>query len=168
MLWQLKRIVSMRRLTQFFWAPKQIFIKRWARNVLQFYAKKKSLSKPMTFVFYLMKVIRYYSPDLYPRTYHPPNPQKWNDNNVAAKDQFERMSGYTYFGILDHDEFLIPSRNRSLKQMMVSCLTHLNRMEFPTLLPFRWLIPYNCGPVFWNQPQSDTWPLKKPSPYIYT
>ena len=121
----------------------------------------------MTFVFYLMKVIRYYSPDLYPRTYHPPNPQKWNDNNVAAKDQFERMSGYTYFGILDHDEFLIPSRNRSLKQMMVSCLTHLNRMEFPTLIPFRWFIPYNCGPVFWNQPQSDTWPSKKPSPYIY-
>ena len=30
------------------------------------------------------------------------------------------MSGYTYFGILDHDEFLIPSRNRSLKQMMAS------------------------------------------------
>ena len=66
-----------------------------------------------------MKVI-IYSTDKLQRIFHPPNPQKWNENNLAAKDQFERMSGYTYFGIIDHDEFLVPSRNRSLKQMMVS------------------------------------------------
>ena len=59
-------------------------------------------------------------PDVLPRTYHPPNPQKWNDNQMLIFDSFERMSGYTYFGIIDHDEFLIPSKNRSLKQMLVS------------------------------------------------
>ena len=34
-------------------------------------------------------------------------------------DAFERMSGSTYFGIMDFDEFLIPSRNRTLKEMLV-------------------------------------------------
>ena len=51
-----------------------------------------------------------YSTDKLQRIFHPPNPQKWNENNLAAKDQFEKISGYTYFGIIDHDEFIVPSR----------------------------------------------------------
>ena len=77
-------------------------------------------SRMATFLSIELKHVVFYSTDIYPRIFHPPNPQKWNDNNVAVKDQYERMSGYTYFGIIDHDEFLIPTRNRSLKQMMVS------------------------------------------------
>ena len=34
-------------------------------------------------------------------------------------DCHDRMSGYTYIGIMDHDEFLIPSGNRTLKELMV-------------------------------------------------
>ena len=58
--------------------------------------------------------------DLKRRDFNQPAPQKWNDNQMLIFDSFERMSGYTYFGIIDHDEFLIPSLNRSLKQMLVS------------------------------------------------
>ena len=45
--------------------------------------------------------------------------QSRSDKQLLVFDAFERMSGYTYFGVIDHDEFLIPSRNRSLKQLLV-------------------------------------------------
>lgn len=51
--------------------------------------------------------------------FHPPNPQKWTDNHLVLLDSFERMSGYAYFGIVDHDEFIIPSKGRTLKQLLV-------------------------------------------------
>ena len=41
---------------------------------------------------------------------------------MTVFDCHERMSGYTYFGIMDHDEVLIPTRNRSLKQLLVCYL----------------------------------------------
>ena len=44
--------------------------------------------------------------------------------SMVVYDSFERMSGYTYFGIIDFDEFLIPSKDRSLKKMLVSSCTY--------------------------------------------
>ena len=46
--------------------------------------------------------------------------QAWNDKQLVVHDSYEMMSGYTYLGIIDHDEFLIPSKSRSLKQLLVS------------------------------------------------
>ena len=54
------------------------------------------------------------------RRWHPPDSQSFSDMQLIIFDAFERASGYTYFGIIDHDEFLIPSKNRSLKEMLVS------------------------------------------------
>ena len=53
------------------------------------------------------------------RSFSPPDYQCWSDETSIVFDVFERLIGYKYFGIIDHDEFLIPSRNRSLKQFMV-------------------------------------------------
>ena len=39
------------------------------------------------------------------------------------------MSGYTYFGVIDFDEFLIPSKNRSLKELLVSCDIQSRRVD---------------------------------------
>ena len=44
----------------------------------------------------------------------------WNDQQVVVDDSFERCSGYQYFGIIDHDEFFIPSKNRTLLETLVS------------------------------------------------
>ena len=38
---------------------------------------------------------------------------------MTVLDCHEKMSGYTYLGIVDHDEFLIPAGNRSIKQLLV-------------------------------------------------
>ena len=58
----------------------------------------------------------------YPRVslFESKNPQIWNDKQVVVDDAFERMSGYEIFGIIDHDEFFIPGKNRTLKEMLVS------------------------------------------------
>ena len=56
------------------------------------------------------------------RRFNPPDDQTGSDKQVLTFDAFERMSGYTYFGIIDFDEFLIPSKDRSLKGLLVSAL----------------------------------------------
>ena len=58
--------------------------------------------------------------DRYPRNYATKNRLSWNDEQIIVYDTFERYSGYMYFGIIDYDEFLIPSNNRTLKEMIVS------------------------------------------------
>ena len=45
--------------------------------------------------------------------------QKWNDQQLMVYDSFERMSGYGYFGIIDHDEFFRPTKHKTLKEMLV-------------------------------------------------
>ena len=45
--------------------------------------------------------------------------QVWNDKQVVVDDSFERYSGYQYFGIIDHDEFFLPSKNRTLLETLV-------------------------------------------------
>ena len=63
---------------------------------------------------------------VYPRVdnYHVPKnwPQHWNDESVVVFDSFERSSGCRYFAILDYDEFFIPSRYRTLREMFVSII----------------------------------------------
>ena len=54
------------------------------------------------------------------RIYHPPSAQSRSDKQLVMFDSFEKMSGYTYFGVIDFDEFLIPSKNRTLKALLVS------------------------------------------------
>ena len=54
-----------------------------------------------------------------PRDFQRKGEQLFNDLQVVIKDSFEKMSGYQYFGIIDLDEYLIPSRNRTLKELMV-------------------------------------------------
>ena len=60
------------------------------------------------------------------RHYNPPNTMTRFDNQLLIFDAFERMSGYSYFGIIDFDEFLIPSKNRSLKELLVRLYHHEN------------------------------------------
>ena len=68
------------------------------------------------------RVLRYFIfifPDILPRDFQQKGELLFNDLQVVIKDSFERMSGYTYFGIIDLDEYLIPSRNRTLKELLV-------------------------------------------------
>ena len=58
--------------------------------------------------------------DTIKRRFHPPSLQSRSDTQLLIFDAFERMSGYTYFGIFDYDEFLIPTNDRSLKDLLVS------------------------------------------------
>ena len=60
--------------------------------------------------------------DKYPRIaiFARQGAQVWNDQQVVVDDSFERCSGYQYFGIIDHDEFFIPSKNRTLLETLVS------------------------------------------------
>ena len=46
------------------------------------------------------------------------NEQTWSDLQVSMLEYFQRYSGYTFSGLIDHDEFLIPGANRTLKQML--------------------------------------------------
>ena len=41
-------------------------------------------------------------------------------------DSFERMSGYDYFAIIDHDEFFKPTKHKTLKEMLVISLYALS------------------------------------------
>ena len=45
--------------------------------------------------------------------------QVWNDQQVTVDDSFERCSGYEYFGIIDHDEFFIPGKQKNLRETLV-------------------------------------------------
>ena len=54
------------------------------------------------------------------RDLNSPTVQTWTDNGVVMQDTFERYNGYTYFAIIDWDEFVIPSNNQTLKSIMVS------------------------------------------------
>ena len=56
--------------------------------------------------------------------------QLYNDLSMVVKESFEIMSGYKYFGIIDFDEFLIPSNNRNLKEMLVNFLLQVNYRPF--------------------------------------
>ena len=48
--------------------------------------------------------------------------QRWNDQQLMVYDSFERMSGYDYFAIIDHDEFFKPTKHKTLKEMLVISL----------------------------------------------
>ena len=52
-------------------------------------------------------------------------PQLWNDESVIVFDSFERNSGCRYFAIIDYDEFFIPRKNRTLREMFVSVIFNL-------------------------------------------
>ena len=76
-------------------------------------------------VLYPNQIIRkdfnfFFFSDLYPRNLSHKDHQTFFDLRLPVYDSFERMSGYFYFGIVDFDEFLIPSQNRSIKQLLVS------------------------------------------------
>ena len=76
--------------------------------------------------------------DLYPRNFYTDRKQRWNDQQIVVDDSFERMSGYKYFGIVDHDEIILPYRRWTIKQMLVnrkSCLfdKRAERPPFPQL-----------------------------------
>ena len=57
--------------------------------------------------------------DAFPRKFNS-SYQLFNDLRVSVNDMYERMSGYTYFGIIDFDEFLIPAGKKTIKEMLVS------------------------------------------------
>ena len=72
----------------------------------------------MHYLFLLTHILSF--TETFPRIIENAQVQFANDKQMMIFDSFERMSGYTYFGIIDTDEFLIPSVNRSIKQMLVS------------------------------------------------
>ena len=63
--------------------------------------------------------------DILPRQFNDSSFQTFNDLIIVNHDAFEMMSGYTYFGVIDFDEFLIPAKNMKLKQMLVSSVVIL-------------------------------------------
>ena len=78
-------------------------------------------------------MIVFFVSDLYPRNFYTDRKQRWNDQQIVVDDSFERMSGYKYFGIVDHDEIILPYRRWTIKQMLVnrkSCLLD-TRVEPP-------------------------------------
>ena len=81
--------------------------------------------------------------DIYPRDYRKKNRLSWNDEQLIVYDTVEKYSGYEYVGFIDYDEFLIPTRNLTLKQMIVSKILTLkappiicSRRQFQILLVF--------------------------------
>ena len=72
--------------------------------------------------------------DLYPRNLSHKDHQTFFDLRLPVYDSFERMSGYFYFGIVDFDEFLIPSQNRSIKQLLVR-ITKVNCLNIMSTSP---------------------------------
>ena len=60
--------------------------------------------------------------ETYPRafSYNSKLAQKYNDQQTLTDDAFQRMAGYQYFGIIDHDEFFIPAQHKTLPEMLVS------------------------------------------------
>ena len=88
--------------------------------------------------------------DIRPRDFQRSR-QLYNDLSMVNYDAFERMSGSTYFGIMDFDEFLIPSRNRTLKEMLVriwffykTCNLHIPRSKW--IFDFQRLQGSKCNP----------------------
>ena len=63
--------------------------------------------------------------DTIPRTFKHASGQLFNDLRLSVYDSFEKMSGYTYFGIIDFDEFLIPAGNKTIKEMLVGLFNSL-------------------------------------------
>ena len=57
---------------------------------------------------------------MYPRDYRRKNRMSWNDEQLLVYDTVEKYSGYEYVGFIDYDEYLIPTRNRTLKELIVS------------------------------------------------
>ena len=80
----------------------------------------KRKTKRNTCTYMNLYILIYLYSDRYPRGFTHAGGQLFNDLRLTVFDSFERMSGYTYFGIIDFDEFLIPTRNRTLKEMLVS------------------------------------------------
>ena len=72
-------------------------------------------------IFLFFAVVVVFLSDKFPRKFRHGTNQLYNDLRLAVHDSFEKMSGYTYFGIIDFDEFLIPAGNKTLKEMLVSC-----------------------------------------------
>ena len=71
------------------------------------------------------------------------NRQSQNDRQAAIFDCHDRMSGYTYIGIMDHDDFVIPSGNRTLKELMVFIFTVLQNLINKTFMSghSKYLVP---------------------------
>ena len=57
----------------------------------------------------------------------------WNDEQLLVYDTVEKYSGYEYVGFIDYDEYLIPTRNRTLKELIVS---QFDLQYFNTINPF--------------------------------
>ena len=71
--------------------------------------------------------------DAFPRKFEHGSAQLFNDLRVSVYDMYERMSGYTYFGIIDLDEFLIPAGNQTIKEMLVSLIRNIDTpMQYST------------------------------------
>ena len=64
--------------------------------------------------------------DAFPRKFKHGSYQLFNDLTVSVYDMYERMSGNTYFGIIDFDEFLIPAGNKTIKEMLVSLIHNVD------------------------------------------
>lgn len=47
-------------------------------------------------------------------------PVFWEDEQVVIYDSFARFHSYTYFAIIDLDEYLVPKRHEDFKDMMVN------------------------------------------------
>ena len=46
--------------------------------------------------------------------------QWWDDEQVAVYDCQERLSNYTYVGVIDIDEFIVPQQDKSYQGLFVS------------------------------------------------
>ncbi|XP_052810275.1 uncharacterized protein LOC128238408 [Mya arenaria] len=81
-----------------------------------------------------MKVLKYYSStglveflpfslphrEKYHRDVGVKNLNSWNDEEVAVFDCQNRLSGYTYTGLYDFDEFIYPKNVKNLKDLLLS------------------------------------------------
>ena len=47
------------------------------------------------------------------------NFQSWNDEQVVVLDCHARLAGYTYIGLYDMDEFVIPKRHKTIVGLLV-------------------------------------------------
>ena len=92
--------------------------------------------------------------EVLPRKFKHGSAQLFNDLRVSVYDSHERMSGYTYFGIIDFDEFLIPAGNKTIKEMLVSLIHNVDTpMQYSTTLKmtyFRCVIHVHKKEV-WNK-----------------
>ena len=68
----------------------------------------------------MLSTFRCFVVDYIPRDPSQKYHQLYADARVLIYDAFERLRGYSYVSLIDFDEFLMPSRNRTLKQLVVS------------------------------------------------